>query len=520
MKRTVALIEKDTSVQENLIKRIMLENDLEMKISTTSGFDGYQKFQATPTDIAVINLPLPDCDGVPLINAIKSAKKDVYIIVICDIEDQMLRVNLQSLGVTDILVKPVHLENLITILKSKAYTINRNKQEDVTSQSFGIGPFGIKPGNQQNPFENAFNGQSQNAKKEENNPFDNFSSSKNPFESAHEGQKEQPKSQEYENNPFVGGQFREQLRGQTQNNDNTQEIYQSHGGGFRTIKQQILTLNCPKGGVGKTTISTNIATGLSTVRIGKQPLKVLLVDMDLEFGDVCTTLGMQPHPSIMNWISDINAKLENSGDPNYIPQYTQAQIENYLISYKTGLKILAAPSNHSDIIDISDKVVQIIIDNLKNNSGFDIIIFDTGNNTSGYTLYSMSISSAVYEIVTMDVAAMNDLNMLLKTLRSLNFPINKMKMIINRMPKTDKEFSIQDISQALGLDVVGVIPETPKVRVANNEGEPLILGRDNEFTVSIKKIGNTMLGVNLFQQGRQPREKEKSGGFLSKLFKR
>ena len=127
----------------------------------------------------------------------------------------------------------------------------------------------------------------------------------------------------------------------------------SQQGGFRTLKQTVIAVNCPKGGVGKTTISKELAIAYSSVKVAGQPLKVCLVDCDLDFGDVASMLNLQPYPNIHHWISDIRQRLREN--PRGEIRYTQQQIEKYLIAHPTGLKILAAPTNHSEALDISEK---------------------------------------------------------------------------------------------------------------------------------------------------------------------
>lgn len=528
VKKTVILIDRDINLHESIKKRLLLESQLELTYATASGYDAYQKFQEMNSDMLIINIPLLDCDAIQLINAVKAIKENTVIITVLEVEDLTLRSQLQSLGIKAIITKPLILENLISELKKYGQAIDTAMQDVVVTKQFNIGSVNANPGVQNNNFTNFYQ---ENANKAKTSQFGNLGFQTQQLNNQQPTEQQMPFGQQPINlfgqqnnqqleNPFTSANNSYQQS--SQNNlqdtfmtlDNNQD--NSHQKSIKTIKQQLLAINCSKGGVGKTTVSVNTAIGLSTVRIGKQPLKVLIADLDLDFGDVCATLGLQPQPNIMNWISDINAKLERN--PNGIPQYTQSQIEQYLLTYKTGLKILAAPSNHSDLVDVTDKAVQIIIENLKANGGFDVIIFDTGNNTAGYTMYALFTANAVYEIMTMDFTCMNDLHMLLETLKTCNFPMGKLKLVVNRLPKNNREFTIQEISNALHLEVAGVIPDCKSVRVDNNNGNPTILGKENEFTTEIKNLANTMMGVNLFSKSKTNNKKRQKPGLLSKLF--
>lgn len=505
-KSSVFIIDKDINLLDTISKRFMLEPNCEVKGVAQTGFEAYQKIQTIKPDFVVINAPLFDLDIVQLINALKAIKQDTILIGVLDAENPALRQQLQSTGIKDIFIKPYDMENLVKTINGYIMKMNNTIEEQSFVSTFTMSKFGEAQNNvnqPQNPFnlsqpQNPINPQLQN-------PFTGASQYGGiPFG----GGVAQPQPQMQPEPRVLGGGIMQQQPQMSmpmpmQVPMEVENSLMNNGGGFKTIKQSIIAINCPKGGVGKTTISTNIATALSMVKIGKQPLKVLLVDMDLDFGDACTIFNLQPRPNIMNWVSDINSRLMK--DPNAEVQYTQAQIEQYLLTYpKTGLKILAAPPSCNDILDVTDKVLKIIIENLKSNTHFDVIIFDTGNNLNNHTLYTLFAVHSVFEIITMDVTAMKDLNTQIKSLRGVGFPMDKLKLVVNRLPKNDKEFSIEEISNALGFqNVVGVIPEYDKVRVRNNAGEPMVLdARDNPFTIAIKNLANTMIGVNLFSKSK------------------
>lgn len=472
MKKSVYLLEKDFQLVDGLNKRFLIETVLELKGVNGEASIAYGEIQSTKPDILVFGYP-SNFTAEQLMTAMSSINPNMKYIAILEEGFEGKTPELRQLGLTNIIQKPCNADMVMDFIKSIS----------------GVG--GIK----ENPFTSV----------PTNNPFQG---SQMPLTSPFGSIEKMPSPMEnMAMNNFSPNVERE---------DGSQPMQS-----FKTLRQNLIAIHCPKGGVGKTSISTNIAALLSTVKIGKQPLNVLLVDMDWEFGDVCVNMGQQPRPSVMNWINDIKSRrsMNDKSDMNF----TQAQIDNYLIKYKTGLKILAAPPSHNDILDIPEDAPRIIIDNLKNNCNFDVIIFDCGNNTQNHSLQALMSANMVYEVITMDVSAMNDLSMLLSTLKSISFPLDKMKLIINKLPKTDKEFRIEDISSALGLEVVSVIQDNDKVRVHNNNGEPLVLSdTSNSFTNGIKNTANTMLGNNLFKQtkGGLSRSKSSGEGFLSRIFSR
>jgi pilus assembly protein CpaE len=208
-------------------------------------------------------------------------------------------------------------------------------------------------------------------------------------------------------------------------------------------------------------------------------------------------------------------------NPHSSIKYNQQQIESrFLLTHHTGLKVLAAPSTHSDALDITGKQMEIIIDNLKN-CDYDVIILDTGNNTKDYSLIALDKAHTILMVTTLDITTINDTNMLLSTLRSIQFPTSKIQLVVNRMPKTNKDINVDEIAHVLSSPIIGIIPDFPKIRHLNNNGTPAVLGKENEYTAAIRKIGNKLIPV--FNKRINPtaqKSKGKGMSFLTKLLGR
>lgn len=481
--KNVYYLGADVFFSQSLANRMKIEPDCNMVGTNVDAAMGYSEIQQSKPDVLIFEYPSNFLAN-QLIEAMSSVNADMQYIGL--LNDVSKRVELEQAGIKDIVNKPCSVDDII------AGITGRGNDGSIVANPFK--QIGNNVGN--NIFENTQN----------NSPFG----------------VSQPMPQQ---NVPVGNPINNQLNNPINNVFPTQQSQQSmgmqdnsfYGRNATVFKQKLIAIHCPKGGVGKTSVSINIAALLSTVRIGNQPLKTLIVDMDWDFGDVCVNLGKQPAPNVMKWVKDIQARRAIGSDNM---TFTQTQIEKYLIEYDTGLKILAAPSTHNDTVEIPDDAAKIIIDNLKN-TDFDIIIFDCGNNTNTHTLQVLNSVSAVYEIVTMDYSTLNDTHQLMTTLKSINYPIDRIRAIVNKLPKTDREVSIEEIADALQLKVAAVIPENEKVRTYNNKGVPLVLSKtSNAFTESIKKICNVIVGSNLFDKKRPAPQNNKSGGFFSRLFKR
>ena len=99
--------------------------------------------------------------------------------------------------------------------------------------------------------------------------------------------------------------------------------------------------------------------------------------------------------------------------------------------------------------------------------------------------------------------------------------MEKIKLVINKFPKRDQDISLQEISQIFAAEVIGIIPDYPRIRKLNNDGQGAVLGKDNEFTIAIRNLANTIVPVfNKAIPPGGPGGGKKSGGLFSGLFRR
>lgn len=567
-KKTIVVVDPNISLLEELQRRFMLEPSYKIVGISTSGNDGFSKIQEQQPDFAVIANPLPDTDALQLLNTIGRSSPQVSKIASIESQDDNLISQCKQAGALHVLVKPYTADDLIEIMKRiemkpSAYASHgpQHSSQGGFSQDYGIGQ-------QTNQSEGGSFSQLKNAMNQFANQQEqrNFNQGGSPQQQGgfnqgfNQGGQQGPYqfNPQFQQQPFqqsqqfgYGNQFPPQQHGPAggydqmgpgmdgggfpppqmgggfhhQQDMNMQGGYQpgpeflQSQGGFRTLKQTIIAVNCPKGGVGKTTLSKELAIAFASVKVAGQPLKVCLVDCDLDFGDVASMLNLQPYPNIVHWTSDISQRLREN--PKGQIRYTQQQIESkYLITHPTGLKVLAAPTTHSDALNITEKEIEIVIDNLKA-CDFDVIILDTGNNTKDYTLISLDKAHTILMVVTLDLTTINDATLLLNTLKSIQFPVSKIKLVINKMPRRDKDIDVTEISQVLGAPIIGVVPEFPRIRQLNNNGTPAMLGRDNEFSEAVRKVGNKIIPV--FNRAIPPSGRGqggKSGGFFSNIFRK
>jgi pilus assembly protein CpaE len=216
----------------------------------------------------------------------------------------------------------------------------------------------------------------------------------------------------------------------------------------------ILTVFGPKGGIGKTTVATNLAVSLRQ----RTQAKVVLVDLDSYFGDVAIMMGLQPEYTFANLLV---AMRNGSGAP-----------KDFLTHHRSGLDILAAPhSADSGLQPTVDEIVTIL--RALANS-YDFVIVDTPGAFGPLIATALDESSLIFLVTSADLASIKDVRLALEILRGAGFEPEKLKLVVNHATNADS-VSDNDLSRTLGYDIFWSFPHDREVPVATQHGVPLTI---------------------------------------------
>jgi pilus assembly protein CpaE len=218
---------------------------------------------------------------------------------------------------------------------------------------------------------------------------------------------------------------------------------------------QVVTVFSAKGGVGKTTVSTNLAVALADG--GSR--SVCLVDLDLSFGDVAITLQIFPIRTIADAVT-MGADLDLHG------------LESLLTPYRDEVQCLVAPTSPDAKDSISALLVGKVLELLRGR--FDYVVVDTPPAFDDQVLQAFDCSDLILLITTPDIPALKNLKIALETLSLLNFPREQSLLVLNRaQPKVG--ITAEEVSTTLGMPIIAMVPSSAEIPASINRGEPIVL---------------------------------------------
>ena len=218
---------------------------------------------------------------------------------------------------------------------------------------------------------------------------------------------------------------------------------------------KIITVFSTKGGIGKTTISTNLAVALAE----KTGANVGIVDADLQFGDVALFLNLVPCATIADLVRDID-------------NLDAHVLEGYLTQYSDSVKLLPAPIRPEQAETVTGSHLSAILKTMRSN--FKYTVIDTAPTFSDSMLAVLDASDIVLVVAALDLPTIKNVKLCLEIMESLNYGQDKVKVVLNRAD-TNADISISEVEASLQYRFSASIPSDGKVVVSSvNRGVPFV----------------------------------------------
>jgi pilus assembly protein CpaE len=212
----------------------------------------------------------------------------------------------------------------------------------------------------------------------------------------------------------------------------------------------------PKGGIGKTITACNLAIAL-TLR-GKS---VVLVDLDLQFGDVALSLGLTPDTTLYD--------LAVSGG-----ELDEAKLDAFLMSHSSGLRVLAAPARPDQAQAIVPEFVADVYELLRH--VYEYIVVDTPPAFSPEVIASIDVSNYVCMVGMLDALSLKNTRLGLETLELMGYDHERVRVVLNRA-NSNVGINRTDVVSILGRAPDVLVPSHRDIARSVNEGAPVVVSQ-------------------------------------------
>lgn len=219
------------------------------------------------------------------------------------------------------------------------------------------------------------------------------------------------------------------------------------------LRGKVIPVASPKGGCGKTTIATNLAVGLAKLA----PQQTVIVDLDLQFGDVATALQLTPEHGI--------------ADALLVENLDAMALKTFLTPHPSGLYALCAPDSPAEADTITGDDAARLIGLLA--VEFRFVIVDTAPGLTEHTLAVFDQASDVVLVAGMDVPSIRGLAKERTILRDLSLTQMAQHVVVNFADRRSG-LTVKDVEAVIGTTVDIVLPRSKAVPLSTNRGIPLL----------------------------------------------
>ncbi len=380
----ILIVDDNPETRENIRKLLQFESDVEVVGAARSGVEGLELAGETQPDVILMDINMPDMDGIQATEAIRKKIPFTQIVILSVQNDPKYMQRAMMAGARAFLSKPPTVDELISTIHQVGKMAAEEKAKIALVQKLQSGS---------------------------------------------------------------GGKFGAAL---------------THG--------KVITVYGPKGGVGTTTIATNLAVALQ----GPE-LKVVIVDGNLQYGDVAVFHNEQPR----NTILDLTPRASEL-DTDIID-------EVLILHERSGVHILAAPPRPEMAEQVNPEQFIHVIKFLK--TIYNYIVIDTETHLTETVISALDASDVIVLVVTQEIPAIKNAKSFLTLIDQ--FQIGRARVICI-MNKNDKRISLlpERVGESLKQEIAAVIPLEEKIVVNSvNSGVPFMV--DNK----IQLIGKAISGL-------------------------
>ena len=236
---------------------------------------------------------------------------------------------------------------------------------------------------------------------------------------------------------------------------------------------EVIVITSGKGGVGKTTTTANVGTGLAQL-----DKKVVLIDTDIGFRNLDVVMGLE-NRIVYNLVDVIEGNC---------------RIKQALIKDKKYPNLFLLPSAQTrDKSSVNPEQMKKLIEDLRED--FDYILLDCPAGIEQGFQNAIAGAERALVVTTPEVSAIRDADRIIGLLEANE--IGRTELIVNRlrmdMVKRGDMMSVKDVCEILAINLIGAVPDDEQIVISTNQGEPLV-GSDCLAGKAYQNICHRILG--------------------------
>jgi pilus assembly protein CpaE len=246
----------------------------------------------------------------------------------------------------------------------------------------------------------------------------------------------------------------------------------------------------PKGGVGRTTISVNLA--VAAAQAGK---KVALVDASFQFGDVGVLLNLNPRNKS---IADLASELQ-AGE-------SYDSLDSFMVTHSSGVRVLLAPPSPEQAELINPAGVKRVLEMLRNE--YELILVDCPSSFNEPTLAVLDEADMILTLLTLEITSVKNMRLFLEVCEQLGYGPEKIRLVLNRADST-LGIRVADVEHSIGRKVDHtIVSDGRSVVYALNRGVPFFVSnREAQVSQDIQRLATAVTGPPPTSASAKPADK-------------
>jgi len=251
----------------------------------------------------------------------------------------------------------------------------------------------------------------------------------------------------------------------------------------KTSKGKIITVHGAKGGVGTTTIATNLASVLAE----HQKKDVILIDLNLRLGNSALFFDIKPKYSLLDVVNNIDRIDKNL-------------LKSTLPTHSSGVRILIGPSQIEEAESISASHIEQILTLFRDI--FEFIIIDTNSEFDEVNIKALDEADKILTVSTLDIPSIYNTKRCMELFQRMGYDQNKVLLILNRY-STFEEIDVKVIEKTVDYPIFWRIPNQAYSQILKsiNAGIPIsIMMPQSKISMNFLDIAKNLNGTHVKEQ--------------------